>query len=61
MVKYIFVFYNSILVLTGNDIGTNSMELMTVGIMMLLCGAVMNANIFGTIIEVFQQMNKKEM
>ena len=61
MVKYVFVFYNSILVLTGNDIGTNSMDLMIVGIMMLLCGCVMNANIFGTIIEVFQQMNKKEM
>ena len=51
--QYVFVFYNAILLLSGNDITPNSMGLMCVGIMLLILGALMNANIFGTIATIF--------
>ena len=40
--------------LTGNDIGAYSGPLLLTGTILLLCGAIMNANIIGTIANVFQ-------
>jgi len=56
-----FGFYNAILILMGNDVGAPSVELMLTAIVFLICGALVNANIFGTIVEVHQQMYHKEM
>ena len=39
--------------LTGNDIGPNSWALASTDIFLLLLGALMNANIFGTIASIF--------
>ena len=51
--KYIFIFYNAILLLTGGDINPNNLSLMCVAITLLIFGALMNANIFGTIATIF--------
>jgi hypothetical protein len=42
-------FYNSILALTGNDIFPVKNLLFTISSLMLIGGALVNANIFGTI------------
>ena len=47
------VFYNALLVLTGNDIGPNTSLLVKTGILLLTTGALMNANIFGTMVSIF--------
>ena len=54
------MYYNALLVLTGNDIGPQSLSLMLTGIFLFIGGAFMNANIFGTISNVYQQVNMKE-
>ena len=47
--------------LTGNDPGASNTPLLITGTILILGGAIMNANIIGTIANVFQQMNIKEM
>ena len=49
------------LILTGNDVGPNTMSLMILGLVLLVLGALMNANIFGEMVSIFQQMNVGEM
>jgi hypothetical protein len=48
-----FSFYNAILQLTGNDISPQSIESMMIAVLILLAGALMNANIFGIIANIF--------
>ena len=48
-----FSIYNVILILTGNDIGPQSIEVMYTGILLLISGALMNANIFSTMAIIF--------
>jgi hypothetical protein len=55
----VFTFYNAILVLTGNDIGPKSFSLVIVDIVLLITGALFNANIFGTISSIYQSINRK--
>lgn len=43
----------------GNDISPNNMFLFYVGIVQLITGALMNANIIGTIGDIFQSINRK--
>ena len=57
--QYLISFYNAILVLTGNDISPPTRSLVLLGILLLVCGALMNANIFGTIANIFQSINRK--
>jgi len=45
--------------MTGNDIGPNNMILFYVGIIQMLAGALMNANIIGTIGDIFKNINRK--
>jgi hypothetical protein len=49
------------LILTGNDVGPNTNSLMVLGLVLLVLGALMNANIFGEMVSIFQQMNVGEM
>ena len=49
------------LILTGNDVGPNTNSLMILGLVLLVLGALMNANIFGEMVSIFQQMNVGEM
>ena len=55
--QYSISIYNAILQLCGNDIGPPNFTMIWVGIISLVMGAFMNANILGTIASVFQQMN----
>jgi hypothetical protein len=52
-------FYSSILIMTGNDIGPTSRKLFYINVLMLICGALMNANIFGTIANIFSNINRR--
>ena len=52
-------FNSSILVMTGNDIGPTSRILYYINIIFLICGALMNANIFGTIANMFSSINRR--
>jgi hypothetical protein len=52
-IQYMFLFYNAILQLTGNDISPQSIESMMIAMLVLLAGALMNANIFGIIANIF--------
>ena len=47
--------------LSGNSPGPTNIPLIITAIILIVCGAIMNANIIGTIANVFQQMNLKEM
>lgn len=47
--KYLISFYNSILALTGNDVYPSNNLLFTCASLLLILGALVNANIFGTI------------
>jgi hypothetical protein len=42
------------LILTGNDVGPNTTSLLLLDLSMLVCGALMNANIFGEMVSIFQ-------
>ena len=53
--------YNAILVLTGNDIGPKSIYLLIMDIIMLITGALFNANIFGTISSIYSSINRKQV
>ena len=55
------MFYNACLIVMGNDPGPQSTELLTLGTLLIIISALMNANIFGTISNVYNQMNIKEM
>ena len=57
--QYALSFYNAILVLTGNDIGPLNRKLLYLDMVLLIGGALMNANIFGTIANIFQSINRK--
>ena len=59
--KYLFTFYNSLLLLTGNGIGPQSIGLLFAGGFLFICSALMNANIFGTICSIFEQINLKTL
>ena len=48
-----FIFYNGLLMLTGNDPGAQSDDLIWTGTLFIICGALMNANVFGTICSIF--------
>lgn len=60
-IQYIFTFYNAILVLTGNDIGPKSIYLLVMNIIILITGALFNANIFGTISSIYSSINRKQV
>ena len=45
--------------MTGNDIAPICREHFALGNILLILGALWNANIFGTIIQMFQSMNRK--
>jgi hypothetical protein len=53
-------FYNSALTITGNDPGAYSNATVSIGIVLTIGGCLLNANIFGTIANIVQQMNAKE-
>jgi hypothetical protein len=57
--KYSYSIYNAILQLCGNDISPPNIWMIWTGIISLITGALMNANIFGTITSIFQNMNRK--
>ena len=57
--QYYVSFYNSILALTGNDIYPVNNLLYITASLMLVCGALVNANIFGTIAVIATTMNRK--
>ena len=57
--KYSYSIYNAILQLCGNDISPPNIWMIWTGIISLITGALMNANIFGTITSIFQSMNRK--
>jgi len=57
--KYSFSIYNAILQLCGNDISPPNIYMIWTGIFSLITGALMNANIFGTITSIFQSMNRR--
>ena len=52
-----FVFYNTSLTMTGNDPGAYSKPTAVIGILLTFGGQLMNANIFGTIFDIFQKIN----
>ena len=52
-IKYIISLYHALLVLTGNDIGPVTIKLYCLDIVLLIGGALMNANIFGTLVGIF--------
>ena len=58
-IKFFISWYHAILVLTGNDIGPVSIRQYCLDIVLLIGGALMNANIFGTLVGIFQQINRK--
>jgi hypothetical protein len=58
--QYFISFYNALLSLLGNDIYPDSLPLLVTSSLLLLGGAIMNANVFGTIIVIAQSMNKKQ-
>lgn len=45
--------------MTGNDIGPTSRKLFYINVLLLICGALMNANIFGTIANIFSNINRR--
>lgn len=45
--------------MTGNDIGPTSRKLFYINVLMLICGALMSANIFGTIANIFSNINRR--
>lgn len=61
MIKFVITTYHVILVLTGNDIGPVTINMYIINIVLLICGALMNANIFGTLVSIFQQINIKAL
>ena len=59
--KYLSAAYHSVLVLAGNDIGPRgNLQVIFVPIM-LIFAAIINANIFGNIAVLLQQINRKGM
>ena len=59
--QYIIIFYNNALTITGNDPGPMSKATFILGIVLILGGCLLTANIFGTISNIFIQMNTKEL
>lgn len=57
--RYIVSFYVAIVALTGNDIYPIGNGLFIIASTLIVCGALMNANLFGSISVIFQQMNRK--
>lgn len=57
--KYVISFYISIIALTGNDIYPIGNPLFIIASLLIICGALMNANLFGSISVIFQQLNRK--
>ena len=51
--------YNSILALTGNEIYPANLAQFSLSSVLLVCGALINANIFGTIAVIAQTFNRK--
>jgi len=58
-IQYMISFYNSILMLTGNDIYPANPIQYVLSSSLLICGALINANIFGTIAVIAQTFNRK--
>jgi hypothetical protein len=56
--KYIYTFYNAILILTGNDVGPPSDLMRNMGIFLLCTGSLMSGNVLGTMSTIFQSMNR---
>jgi len=57
--QYSIAIYHSILVLAGNDIGPRDEFQMLILTLLLLMSAIINANIFGNIAVLLQQINRK--
>ena len=56
--KYSMTIYNAVLQLQGNDIGPPNIWMVWAGSFCLIAGAMMNANVFGTIAEILQSMDQ---
>ena len=57
--KYFHSFYYSVNMLNGNEIGPRSVGSLTFVSVILLLGAIVNANIFGNMAVIIQDLNKK--
>ena len=57
--RYVITFYNSILLLLGNDIHPNNIPLFCLGIILLLQGAFVEAHLFGSMTNIFGTINSK--
>jgi hypothetical protein len=51
--KYIYTYYNAILMLTGNDVGPPSDLMRNMGIILLITGSLMSGNVLGTMSTIF--------
>jgi len=58
-VQYTVSFYNALLALTGNDIYPTGVFSFVVSSILLVSGALINANILGTIAVIAQTFNRK--
>lgn len=57
--KYLVSFYLAIIALTGNDLYPKDKMLFAVSSVMVIAGALMNANLFGSVSSILQQINRK--
>ena len=57
--KYCITFYNAILQLLGNDIGPTNIPLYIIGIILLVVGALIQANLFGSMTNILGTINRK--
>ena len=58
--KYFISIYNAMLTMLGNDIYPSNLLLLILSNCTLLLGALINANIFGTIVVIVQGFNRKQ-
>jgi hypothetical protein len=57
--QYTTSLYHAVLMLTGNDVGPRGSFQLAFVALMLLTGAIINANIFGNMAVILQSLNKK--
>lgn len=57
--RYLISFYHSVMMLNGNEVGPRSFIEYVFVSAFLIVGAILNANIFGTMAVLLQEMNKK--
>lgn len=54
-------FYYAVLMLNGNEVGPRTVGHLAFVSTILLCGAIINANIFGNLAVIIQELGKKAM